>query len=266
MLKKFIYILPLIFILGGSGNLVKAQEIPERPYPPRLVNDYTGTLQGDEIQALESKLVRFNDSTSTQIVIAIVNDFGGTDRADFAYRLGEQWGVGQAGKDNGVVIVVKPTGGQGQRDVFIEIGKGLEGIIPDATAKRIVDVEMIPHFKNGQFYSGLDAGTDRLMSLAKKEFSYTNYMKKTQNSPLLALIPFIIIVLILFIMRISRAKSYSVGKNIPFWTSLFLLSNMGRSSGSGWSNFSSGSGSFGGGGFSGFGGGSFGGGGAGGSW
>jgi uncharacterized protein len=267
MLRKILSYTAVLLLLSTSALRLSAQDIPERPSPPRLVNDYTGTLEANEIQSLESKLVQFNDSSSTQIVIAIVSDFGGTDKSDFAYKLGEKWGVGQKGKDNGIVIVVKPTGGQGERGAYIAVGYGLEGVIPDITAKRIVDVEMIPNFKSGNYYAGLNSAVDRIMGLARHEFSATAYMKKTQKSPFIMLIPFIIIGIIMLLIRVSRARSYSVGKNIPFWTSMFLLSNMGGR-GSGWNSFSSGSGSFGGGGggFGGFGGGSFGGGGAGGSW
>lgn len=252
-----------LFLVAIFSQSIAQDGIPERPSPPRLVNDYVGILSTEEVQQLEYKLVKFDDSTSNQIVIAIVNDFAGYDRADFAYRLGEKWGVGQKDKDNGIVIVVKPTGGSGERQAFIAPGKGLEGVIPDATAKRIVDTEMISLFKENKYYEGLDVTTSRLMSLALGEFSSNDYMAKTKKSPLVSLIPFIIFIIIFIIMRLSNARSYSAGKNIPFWTALFLASSMrgGGSSGSSFGNFSSGGGSFGG-----FGGGSFGGGGAGGSW
>jgi len=262
MLRKIFSLAGILLMLSATTKLA-AQTIPERPNPPRLVNDYTGTLQNNEIQSLESKLVKFNDSTSTQVVVAIVSSFGGTDKSDFAYQIGEKWAVGQKGKNNGIVIVVKPKVGQERGEAYIAVGYGLEGVIPDATAKRIVEAEMIPNFKNGNYFAGLDAAVDKIIGLSRHEFSATAYMKKTEKSPLIMLIPFIIIGIIMLLIRVSRARSYSVGKNVPFWTSMFLLSNMGSgsSSGSGWGNFSSGSGGFGG-----FGGGSFGGGGAGGSW
>jgi len=268
MFRKILNFTGICILLCIFSNKLSAQDIPERPNPPKLVNDFTKTLQENEIQSLESRLVQFNDSSSTQIAIVLVNDFGGTDKSDFAYKLGEKWGVGQKGKDNGIVIVIKPKTGQERGEAYIAVGYGLEGVIPDATAKRIVDAEMIPNFKNGNYYAGLNAAVDKIIALSRHEFTATAYMKKTQKSPFIMLIPFIIIGIIMLLIRISRARSYSVGKNIPFWTSLFLLSNMGNSSGGGWGNFSSGSGSFGGGGggFGGFGGGSFGGGGAGGSW
>lgn len=249
-----------------TGFTVFSQDgIPDKPQPSRLVNDYAGILSTTEVNALEQKLVHFNDSTSTQIVIVIVNDLGGRDEADFADRLGEKWGVGQKGKNNGIVILIKPTGGQGQRKARISVGYGLEGVIPDATARRIVDNEMIPYFKKNQFYQGLDASVNILISLSKGEFTADQYNKNASRKNLIMiLIPFFIM-LIIFILMINnkRRRTLSPGKSLPFWMLLGMMSS-GRSSGGSWGGFSGGGSS--GGGFGGFGGGSFGGGGASGSW
>ena len=108
-MKKSLYkIFALLLICISFISSVKAQEIPIRPDPPKLVNDFTGILSADEVQQLESKLVAFNDSTSTQITVILVKSLQGYDKADFAYRIGQQWGVGQKGKNNGAVILVKP--------------------------------------------------------------------------------------------------------------------------------------------------------------
>ena len=120
-----------------------AQVIPERPVPPRLVNDFANILSADEVNRLENKLVVFNDSTSTQIAIIIVKSLNGYDKNDLAQRIGEKWGVGRKGKNNGVVILVKPKYGQEKGDACIQTGYGLEGVLPDITCKRIVDNEMI---------------------------------------------------------------------------------------------------------------------------
>ena len=99
----------LIFFVGLSVSAaIEAQDFPEKQYPPRLVNDFAGMLNGREMSELENKLVAFNDSTSTQIAIVIVNDLKGYDVADYAQRLAEQWGIGQRGLDNGILILVKP--------------------------------------------------------------------------------------------------------------------------------------------------------------
>jgi len=274
--KKNNFLFLIVFFVCFFTNKSFSQDIPERPSPPRLVNDFVGILDQTQNNNLENKLVQFNNSTSTQIVIVIVPDLSGTDPADYAIQLGEKWGVGQKGKDNGIVVLVKPTGGKGQKKAFISVGYGLESVIPDATARQIVDNEMISYFKNNEFYQGLDNGTTILMQLASKEFSATDYNKKVSKSALMkySIIGILIIFVLLFIFfsKVSSAKAYAKTNNMGLWAAFWLLMASGNHSGH-YNNFSSGSGGFGGwgsgssgGGFSGFGGGSFGGGGAGGSW
>ena len=101
-----------------------SQDFPERPVPPRLVNDFAGLLGNNEINALEQKLVAFNDSTSTQIAIVIVKDFRGYAKADYAQRLTEKWGVGQKGKDNGLLILIKPSTANSKGEIQIATGYG----------------------------------------------------------------------------------------------------------------------------------------------
>ena len=248
-----------------SGSLVFPQDgIPEKPDPPRLVNDYSGILSSGEVSTLEQKLRHFNDSTSTQIVVVIIDDLQGYDVTDFADRLGEKWGVGQKGKDNGIVILVKPKIGTGTGKVRISVGYGLESVIPDATARRIVDNEMIPYFKKNQYFQGIDAAITILMALSKGEFTAGQYdSRKSGSSPFVVLIPIIVIIIIFIIMSNNkRRKTMTPGKSLPFWILLGMM-NSGRSSSGSWGGFSGGGG---GGGFGGFGGGSFGGGGASGSW
>ncbi|MBN1198941.1 MAG: TPM domain-containing protein [Bacteroidales bacterium] len=266
-MKQFKHII-LIFILF-QGLQAISQDIPPRPEPPKLVNDLAGILAPEQVQQLERKLVEFNDTTSTQITVVTVKSLNGYDKADFAFRIGEQWGVGQKGKNNGIVVLVKPKYGNEQGEAYIAVGYGLEGAIPDAIGIRIVNYEMIPRFKENDYYGGLESGTTTLMELASGEFTAEQYLKKTQHSPYAFLIPLIILGVVFFLIRSSRARSHSVGKSIPFWTAFWLLGSMGGNRGH-WNDFHSGGGSFGGGfgggGFGGFGGGSFGGGGAGGSW
>ncbi|MEA3496885.1 MAG: TPM domain-containing protein [Bacteroidota bacterium] len=250
-------ILSIILLLLFT-TIINAQ-VPERPKKARLVNDYVGILNANEVAQLEQKLVKFNNSTSTQIVIVIVDDLNGQDKSMFAYEIGEKWGVGQKKFNNGVVILVKPTGGQGERKTFIAVGYGLEPVIPDAIAKRIVEKELLPYFRNNDFYGGLDKATNVIMKLAMKEFTPDEYIEKTKTKPI-TYFPIIFVILFFIIFRAISVRSYSRSNSIPFWTALFLMSSMGGHGGS-YGSFSSGSGGFGG-----FGGGGFGGGGAGGSW
>ena len=259
-LSKIILLLIGLFLFNINSF---SQEIPDRSNPPQLVNDFANILTAKEKQALENKLVTFNNETSTQITIVTVKSLNGYDKADYSFRLGEKWGVGQKGSDNGIVILVKPKTTQERGEVFIAPGYGLEGVVPDATAKRIVEHDIIPLFKNGEYYLGLDAATNTLISLTKGEFTATQYNKATRKKS--TGLPIIFILFIVFFIIFGRSgRHQSMGHNLPFW---MLLGMMGSGSNSGsFGDFSSGSGSFGGGSFGGFGGGSFGGGGAGGSW
>ena len=265
-MKLFIFSLCL-FLFSFS---VFAQDIPERPNPPRLVNDMANVLSDQEEQQLETELVQFNDQTSTQICIVTLPSLNGMEISDLSFKIGEKWGVGQKGKNNGIVIVFKPKAGNEKGAVYVAVGYGLEGVIPDAVVNRnVVDYEMIPHFKNGDIYGGLSAGTKVIMSLASGEFTADAYQKKTSGKKSekggggFFLIILIIIVLV-SLFKGGRGNHYNSGGSLPFWLAMGLLGSSNRGGGS-FGGFSGGSGG-GGGGFGGFGGGSFGGGGAGGSW
>lgn len=261
----FIRIFPLLLSLLFYFNVTPAKaQIPERPSPPRLVNDFSGILSQAESQQLENKLVQFARETSTQVVIVTLSDLDGYDPGDYAVRLGESWGVGQKGNDNGLVILVKPKTSNEQGRVFIATGYGLEGVLPDATVNgAIIDTEMIPSFKQNNYYQGLDNATDVIMKITRGEYTAEYYEENyaQQGGGILpVLFIFFLLFVILPILRSSSRKYYSPGKSLPLWLALGLLSG-GRSHPGSFGNFSSGRGGFGG-----FGGGSFGGGGAGGSW
>lgn len=259
-----IYICLVLIIISAATF---AQDFPERPVPPRLVNDFAGILNSDEANALEQKLVLFNDSTSTQIAIVIIPDLNGYDKSDYAVRLAQQWGIGQQGSNNGVLILVKPKTTTSNGEVFIATGYGLEGVIPDITGAEIVDKELIPAFQRNDYYGGLESATTVIMSLARGEFSANDYSNmsgsgKTSAAPLIGLLLFFIIMMI---SSSGRNSHNSISKSgLPIWVLLGMMNSSGRSNSGSWGGFSSGGG--GGGGFGGFGGGGFGGGGAGGSW
>ena len=121
-----------LFLLFFVVSFCHAQQIPNRPSPPRLVNDFTNTLTISQANNLEYKLRNYHDTTSTQIAVVFVNDLQGTTAADFAYQLGEKWGVGTK-ENNGIVILVKPKN-ETKGEVFISVGYGLEQYVPDALA------------------------------------------------------------------------------------------------------------------------------------
>ena len=271
------YFKQLLLILAlAISSFSQAQDIPERPKQQVLVNDFANVLTKAESNALEKKLLDFYANTGNQITLVTVKSLNGSDASSFAYEIGEKWQVGKKGFDNGIVILFKPKTSESSGQVFIATGYGLEGAIPDATAKEIVSNEMIPYFKQGHIYEGINQASSVLMGLAKGEFNHQQYAKQrsSKGGSLGFLIPLFIILIFSFIGR-SRSRGHqtmgSSGSSLPFWMLLGLMGSGSRSHGSSFNDFSSGSGGFGGGGssfggFGGFGGGSFGGGGAGGSW
>ena len=269
-LKK-LHIAFIILVVFSTQAI--AQDIPDKPVPPRLVNDFAGLLSGREVNYLERKLVAFNDTNSTQIAVVIIKTLNGYDISDYSQRLAQKWGIGRGKYDNGAIIVLKPKTAQESGEIDIDVGYGLEPIIPDITAIRIIDNEMIPMFKNNDYFGGLNAAVDVMISLAAGQFSADEYQKRTEGGGgLIGFLVPIIVMIIIFSMINRRRNNYydSTGKSssLPLWTALWMGSMMGSSRGGSWGNFSSGSGGFGGGGggFGGFGGGGFGGGGASGSW
>lgn len=270
MKLKLQLVLISVAMLAFSSAL-QAQTLLAPPVPPQLVNDYAGILQASEAQALENKLVAFNDSTSNQIVVLIVENLQGYDKSEFAYIIGKEWGVGQSDFNNGVVVLVKTKTAASDGQIFIATGYGLEGPIPDLACADIIDREILPRFREGDYYGGLDAGTNVLMALASGEYSYADYGKRGgSGSP--GSIPVIaIIIFIIFIILISSGSSNNKhirrtgASNLPLWLLLGMMGG-GKSHGGSWGGFTGGGSSGGGGGFGGFGGGGFGGGGAGGSW
>jgi uncharacterized protein len=255
---KRIIIALLLIVLSATGF---AQDFPAKPN--KLVNDYTGTLSAAEIQQLEQKLVAFDDSTSIQVAIAVLKSVGEYDINDYALQLGRAWGVGTKGKDNGVMIVVA----LGDRKISIQTGYGVEGVLPDMYTRRIIENDIKPYFKSGNYYQGLDAGTDAIIALSKGEYKNDRPKAGKRGGGAASGLVVIIIVIVIIIL-LKRGGGGGGGNQVIggrgvadalFWS--MLLGSGRGSGGGGW-----GGGSSGGGGFGGFGGGSFGGGGSSGSW
>ena len=237
-------------------------QVPDAPNPPRLVNDFAGIFTPQQVREMEDSLVLFARKTSNQIAVVTMADLGGMEPAQMAYEIGEKWGVGGKEYRNGVVILVKPkndTRGQ----VFIATGYGLEGALPDATCKKIVERCMIPHFKNDDYYGGVVEALSVIKPIAAGEYSKEQFDENNDLDGIFVLI-FLIIIGIIIAGAIFGDKNNG-GKNSGTMGSggVFLGPTI---FGSGGGSRSSGFGGGGFGGFGGFGGGSFGGGGAGGSW
>ena len=254
-------------------NIGFAQKIPARPNPPRLVNDFADILTDKQERALEHKLVAYSDSTSTQICVVTVTSLDGTTSDDFAYQIGEKWGVGTK-NNNGVVILVKPKTANELGDVSIQVGYGMEPYVTDAVNYGIRTKEMIPAFKEGDYYKGIDNAVDAIIGLASGAYKSDRYAKNNDGEEVLGMIVglcFIAFVLVLIAAsgKGKNGKGGSGNGDSSFWKTLFWLSLLsgrnggGRSSGGSWGGGSSWGG---GGGFGGFGGGHFGGGGGSSKW
>lgn len=257
MFKKII--LSCCFIVCAFGAW--AQQLPEKP--STLVTDYTNTLSDADRQSLERKLDAYDDSTSTQIAILIMKSVGQYDIDDYAQKVGRSWGIGQKGKNNGILILVA----MGDRKMTIQTGYGVEDRVPDATTHEIIENDMKPRFRSNDYYGGLNTAVDDLIKYTKGEYKGSPKPKEHSSGGNYMALIIIVIVILIIIFRGRGGGGHIIdsrGGASPFWW--FLAgSALGRGSG-GWGGFSGGGGDSGGGGFGGFGGGDFGGGGSSGSW
>ena len=256
----------LVAFLFSVSLFSQGYQIPEKPKFQTSVYDYTGLLTPSQKSNLESKLVRYSDSTSTQIVVAIISSTEGENIAYLAANWGEKWGIGQAKEDNGVLMLLAKD----DRKITIQAGKGTEHLLTDFQSKRIIERVIIPECKKGDYYSGLNKGSDYVFKTLNGEFQGTRKNDSEESDS--GIIIFIIIIIIVFIL-ISRGnknngtggRRFRRGSIADTIFDTIILSNAGRGGGFGGSSsggFGGSSGGFGGG----FGGGSFGGGGASGGW
>ena len=265
-MKKFTFILFLVFssiisFAQQGQNFSLEQVIKTPPNPPRLVNDYANILTADQKQALEAKLIRFNDSTSNQILVVVVPRLDGMDVADAAIEIGRAWGVGGKKNNNGVVLLISAE----DRKLNISPGYGLEKSLPDLTCQQIIQNVIVPNFKGNDYYRGIDEGTNAIIQATKGEYAAPANYNRGGRSFGMGKIIIIVIIIIIFLSVSSGGGGggsfMSRRGAVPFLLGS-LLGSAGRGGGGG--GFGGGGG--GGGGFGGFGGGSFGGGGSSGSW
>lgn len=270
-----LYKLVLLLLMAGSA----LAQVPARPQPQRLVNDLSGIFSSRQVQVLERALVDFADSTSNQIVVVTVPELYGYDKAELSYEIGQQWGVGQKEFDNGLVILIKPKTSTSNGEVFIATGYGLEGAVTDAFAKKVIEREMIPYFRQNDYYGGTVAALKVLLPVISGEISTDKYAASQEDGMMPALLFMMFIGLVVFILAVSSKDNnqnmgggnHRGGRDFTAADAFILGSILGNSHGRRGGSYGGGSfgGGFGGGGFGGFGGfggGSFGGGGAGGSW
>lgn len=255
------FLLTIVFFLQALlfANNSFAQNIIAKPNPATLVTDVAGVLTPEQKQALENKLVAIDDSSSNQIAVVIIPSLDGYPKEEYATKLLRAWGIGGK-KNNGILLLISIN----DRQIKIEVGYGLEGAIPDITAINIIDNDMKPAFKAGNYYEGIDQATDHIAKAAVGEYKVAKAKKsKNKNNGTVFVLVLIMILLFLKGGRGGGGSNIGGGGFSDVATGMLLgslLGGGGRHGGGGWGNGG------GGGGFGGFGGGSSGGGGAGGSW
>jgi len=249
-LPTYFTFLIILFVCFISESVSAQYEIPPIPSKQTSVYDYINLLTPTQKTALESKLIRYADSTSTQIICVIIGSTNGEDISMLGAEWGQKWGVGQKGEDNGILITLAKD----DRKVDINTGYGIEYRITDLMSERIINRIMIPEFKTENYYAGLDKGSDAIFAALNGEFSEDRDFGKKDNKPFPFFIVFIFIMII--IALISKGGRGGKGGGGSTLLSMIVLSSLGRG------GFGGGGGGFGGG----FGGGGFGGGGASGGW
>ena len=250
-------LLIVVFVFASiSGSLVRAAEtIP--PPPKQYFNDYAGIISAQTVRELNTKLATYERTSSNQLLVAIFRRMESDSSVpDYTQRVAESWRVGQGKTDNGAVLFLFME----SRDVYMQVGYGLEGAIPDVLAKRIIEEQIIPAFRSGNFSLGLQRGVDAMIAASQGEYTGSGrtvadgQRRGDRGNPL----SWIFIVLIVAVTIISRLRGNRG----------YVYSGRGMRRGPGWWIGGGGGGFGGGGGGGGFsgGGGSFGGGGAGGRW
>lgn len=240
----------LVLLLGF--RLIAAEVIP--PAPARYFNDYAQVISADTAARLNQTLENFEKESSSQVVVAVFPKMqSDSSIEDYTVRVARAWKVGQQDKNNGAVLFVFVQ----DRKMYLQVGYGLEGVLPDALSKRIIAEQITPRFKSGDFNGGLTAGVQSILAAVKGEYQGTGRTvdgsrgNRSGNAPIGLVI---IIVFIVALILIAKLRRFGSGGG-------WIITG----GGGGWSGGGGGGSGGGGGGFSG-GGGSFGGGGAGGSW
>lgn len=264
--SKWIIKFLLIYGLLLQVNFGFAQfNIPEKPSFQTSVYDYANIMSAGEKAQLEEKLIRYSDSTTTQIVVITIESLKGEDIGILTPKWGHTWGIGGTEKnDNGVIVLLAEK----ERKIWISAGYGVEDRLTAGIGGELQRNIIIPEFKKGNYYKGLDKGTDAIFEVLKGKYKGERKKNKKDGSP----IPFgiIIFVIILIIIIASRSKgggnSGNRGGGVDL-ADILILSSLGRGGFGGGGGGGGGFGGGGGGGFGGgFGGGGFSGGGSGGSW
>ena len=245
------HLLLLAAVLLAGGALAAGERIP--PAPPRYFNDYAGVVSPPVADRLNAQLEQFERASSNQLVVALYPKMESDSSVeDYTVRVAQAWKAGQTGKKNGAVLFAFMA----EHKLYLQVGYGLESVLPDATAKRIIEGEIVPRFRAHDIDGGMTAAVNAMIAATKGEYQGTGATQgegRRSNAGKPGGVGFLVIFILIIIFASRRRRSV-----LPY----IIGSSMMRTRNSWGSNFGGGGG---GGGFSG-GGGSFGGGGAGGSW
>ena len=258
------WLLASLFALAAIAPALAAQDpltagMPPFPALTGPVVDDAHLLPGDVFNQLSQKLAAYSDANGTQVVVVTLPTLNGYPIEYYGYQLGRHWGIGQKGKNNGVLLIVDA----GEKQVRIEVGYGLEGTLTDAQSVLIIHNVIVPRFRNGDFAGGITAGTDDILSvLGGHQLAIAHQQVRERNGTGFLMLLIVIFVLMPLLRAMQGRAAYGPGRMGGGWLGWLLL---GMLSGGGGRGGGFGGGGFGGGGFSG-GGGSFGGGGASGGW
>lgn len=264
----------LLALLAGSTAAAQPQ-FPERGTAP--VVDLANIIDPAAEAELSARLDAFEQANQRQFVVATIPSLDGYDIADYGYQLGRHWGLGDVENNDGIILLVAPN----ERKVRIEVGYGLEAVIPDGLAYDIVERDILPRFREGNMTGGIVAGADaiiRHLELPPEQQQAAIAQASTERRPqsgfpfgALIWLGILFFFILLPMLGRVRGRHYRRGGaagavgDVLLWTAINAAMNSGRGSGGGWGGGGGFGGGFGGGGFGG-GGGSFGGGGASGSW
>ncbi len=261
LIKQMAFLVAFLFTCFSYSQF----DIPDLPKEQTSVYDYINLLSSSEKSALENKLIKYSDTTSTQIVVVIISTTNGENIGLLAPKWGQKWGIGQAKEDNGVFILLAKD----DRKIWISPGYGVEDRLTAGIVGELTRNVIIPEFKNGDYYNGLDKGVDAIFEILTGAYQGS---RPVESQPFPYQIIFILfIIFIIIIISISKNRRGGGGNRgnkhggFDIWDAI-ILSNLGRGGFGGRSGGGFGGGSSGGGFGGGFGGGGFSGGGSGGSW
>lgn len=264
LMKLIINRLSFLLLFLCNANLLLAQNIPSRPSPPRLVNDFANIFDDSQQAELEKKLVRFEDSTSIQIAVIAIKSLEGYNVEEVAHGILRKWGVGGKKNNNGVVLLVAVD----DKKVNIQTGYGMEGVLPDVICKRIITRDIVPAFKRQDYLQGVDAATTSIIQVSQNEYNDAGTRQGQESGIPVFLFIFMIIFMLFVFASIAKRRNGSTivtRRGYTNWDGGGWWYGPGPGSMSNWDDNHRGGG---GGGFDfgGFGGGDGGGGGASGDW